>query len=159
VARNAKSPYCPRCRTRRFKQSHPITWAYNKLRSHARARGKPFTLTREEFREFCLKTDYHKLSGSSKYSLQVDRIESGLGYHRWNIRAITTSENSRRSFVPFFSEERLSFKDREAYYALERAYSEKLEHLVNEIPFPPGSENFWLEFNRCKAILFAQPDE
>lgn len=43
------SPFCPKCRSRNFKLQHPAKYAYNKKVQRAKAGGKPFTMTLQEF--------------------------------------------------------------------------------------------------------------
>lgn len=66
------------------------------LRGHAKARGITFTITYEQWVEFCLKTGYHETVGTDPNSATVDRIDSRFGYHEWNIRVLTHGENSER---------------------------------------------------------------
>ena len=114
------SPYCGKCRARRWREKHPVAYAYNKLKYRAKERGHQFTLTRERFAELWnggLSANH----GKTKFSLCVDRIRPREGYHDGNVRLITLSENSRLRFVPFF-------KDREqeqlAIAETERAVAE-----------------------------------
>jgi hypothetical protein len=65
---------------------------------NAKCRQKPFTLTLEQFSEFCKKTGYDEKKGKTAQSLSVDRIKSHLGYTADNIRAITLSENTMRRY-------------------------------------------------------------
>jgi hypothetical protein len=97
--KSGKSPYCSRCRSRRWKEKFPLHYSFKNLRVRAKQRGKTFTLTREFYVEFALKTDYHKLKGKTSLSLSIDRIDNRRGYEPGNIRAITLRENSRRQFT------------------------------------------------------------
>lgn len=139
-----KSPYCARCRDRRFKAAHPIKWHYNSLKKHARLRGKPFSLTLEEFTQFAQQTDYVRLVGKSSLSLSIDRIENALGYHIWNIRGVTLRENSRKQWVPFFNQGMTPAQRRE-YLAAEQSISVPLEAFAQKLTFytPAGSPVFW----------------
>jgi hypothetical protein len=69
------------------------------LKQRAHERGKDFTLTREQYIEFAVKTNYAKMKGKTSMSLTIDRIDNNQGYHVWNIRCITLSENSRKLFT------------------------------------------------------------
>ena len=90
------SPYCSRCRTRRFKDAHPLRYSFGKLRNRAKERGKEFSLTFGEYESFAIKTDYARMKGKTSLSLSIDRIKNNEGYHVGNIRAITLAENSRK---------------------------------------------------------------
>jgi len=68
-------------------------------------RGKDFQLSREEYIEFAIKTDYARMKGKTTLSLSIDRIDNRKGYEKTNIQAITLRANSRKSFVPFFAKQ------------------------------------------------------
>lgn len=96
---------CPRCQSRWLKKHHPLKYYFGKLRRRAKERGKDFSLTFEQYRTFCLNTDYHKLKGKSSISLSIDRKDDKQGYHAWNIQAISLRENTRKQYVPFFAKQ------------------------------------------------------
>lgn len=100
VTEAAKSPFCSRCRSRRFKERHPLKYFFNLLRSRAKERGKKFELTFPEYEAFCLRTNYHLLKGKTALSLSIDRENNDGPYSAANIRAITLRENTRRNYVP-----------------------------------------------------------
>jgi hypothetical protein len=97
------SPYCSKCRSRRWADKFPLHYAFKNLRVRARQRGKEFTLTREQYIEFAVKTDYAKLKGKTSLSLSIDRRDNSKGYTLENIQCLTLSENTRKQFVPFFA--------------------------------------------------------
>lgn len=97
------SPYCTDCRRANWKASNPLRYAFGNLRRRAKQRGKDFSLTFEQYREFAIKTDYDKMRGKTSLSLSIDRINNERGYHFDNIQAITLRENTRKQFVPFFA--------------------------------------------------------
>ena len=139
-----RSPYCSRCRDRRFKAAHPVKWHYNSLKKHARLRGKPFSLTIEQFTEFAQKTDYVRLVGRSSLSLSIDRIENSLGYHIWNVRGVTLRENSRKQWVPYFNLG-MSPAQRRDYLAAEQAITRRMEQFAQFAAkrFGAGTTDFW----------------
>lgn len=101
-----KSPYCAKCRSRRWKAAHPVTYAYNKLKYRAIQRGKSFSLTLNEFEIFAKTSGWLDDKGKTAGSLSINRINPDLGYEVGNIEAITLSENSalanRQRYVPYF---------------------------------------------------------
>lgn len=99
-AAKSKSKWCPRCAARIWAKEHPLTYAYNKLRSNAKRRGHGFTLTLEEFAKVCEETGYLKAKGRMRECLSIDRIDSGKGYSADNIRVITVSMNARLRNAP-----------------------------------------------------------
>lgn len=90
------SPYCSKCRSRRWKAKHPLHYLFNNLRHRAKLRGIEFTLTRNEFIEFAHKTNYEQLRGRNSFNLCIDRKDSSKGYSHDNIRALTIRANSAR---------------------------------------------------------------
>lgn len=91
-----KRRFCYKHHHRYQKYSNPLSYAYQLLKCNAKRRRKPFTLTMEEFKEFCEETNYLVLSGRSKNGLSIDRIDNTRGYEKGNIRAITLSENAQK---------------------------------------------------------------
>ena len=87
-------------RNRNWRERHPITYTFAKIRNRARERGHAFTLTIDEFREFVAKTDYMEKKGKTALSLSINRIRNDEGYHKDNINAVTLSENSRLRNAP-----------------------------------------------------------
>ena len=67
---------------------------------NARRRGKPFSLTLEQFGEFCKRTGYNERKGKTANSMSIDRIRDCDGYHANNIRTITLSANTKRQYDP-----------------------------------------------------------
>lgn len=94
------SPYCAKCRTRRFRDRWPLNNVYNNLRKRARQRGHAFVLSYADYERFAVETGYAALKGKEKHSLSIDRIRPELGYAIENIRAVTLSVNSRLRFAP-----------------------------------------------------------
>lgn len=97
-----RSKFCRRCNNRKYRIKHPIQYWYWTLKMNAKRRGKSFSLTLEQFSEFCIKTGYGELKGKTATSLSVDRIKPLEGYHYDNIRAITLSDNSKCKYDPTY---------------------------------------------------------
>ena len=89
---------CHKCKNRTYRAKYPLKYWYDTLRMNARRRGKAFTLTLEQFSEFCKRTGYNELKGKTANSLSIDRIRDVDRYHADNIRAITLSENTKRQY-------------------------------------------------------------
>jgi hypothetical protein len=96
--RVAQRTFCHKCRQRKYRSNHPLRAWYQNLKTNAKRRGKPFTLTLEQFSDFCKQTGYDEKKGRTADSLSVDRINASEGYHAWNIQAITLSENSKKKY-------------------------------------------------------------
>jgi hypothetical protein len=88
----------------RWAESHPLQRAFHNLRTHAKERGKDFSLTFTEFVVFAERTDYMQRKGKTSLSLSIDRIDNSKGYSASNIQAISLRENSRKQWVPYFKE-------------------------------------------------------
>lgn len=78
------------------KAKDPVQYCYGVLRRNSRRRGKEFTLTLEQFRQFCYEEDYIQNKGKTHSSYTIDRIDNSKGYTIDNIRVLTNSENSRK---------------------------------------------------------------
>lgn len=92
---SGRSPFCSKCRTRRFKEAHPEAYAFGKLRSRARERGIEFGLTFEEYRDFGRSSGYFDGKGKTAKSLSIDRKDGNKGYTAANLRCVTLSMNTR----------------------------------------------------------------
>lgn len=88
--------FCRRCRDRRYKALRPHAYALNKLRSNARQRGKEFTITHEEWVDWCSKHGFLDKAGKGAGDLTVDRRDHTQGYHIWNIQPLTNSANATK---------------------------------------------------------------
>lgn len=86
--------HCWKCRARMLKNRQPVTYVLNMLRHSARKRNLPFTLTKAEFAQFCQETGYLERRGNKKDSLTIDRVDWNEGYHIWNLKVVTHTENS-----------------------------------------------------------------
>lgn len=89
-------------RVRRWRAANPLRYVWQTLKDNAKRRGKPFTLTMEEFGKFCDDSEYLDKRGTSADDLTVDRIVNTQGYEKVNIQAMTNSDNARKSdYCPF----------------------------------------------------------
>lgn len=87
---------CNRCRYIRRIKEDPVKISYWRLKGSATKRGKKFTLTLEEFRNFCIRTDYINKKGISGNAFHVDRIIEEEGYTADNIQALENIENVKK---------------------------------------------------------------
>lgn len=85
--------HCDKCTSRRWRLNNPLKSAFKDLKKSARHRGIPFTLTLQEFDDFCLRSGYLAFKGCAPTALHVDRIDPTKGYSADNIQALTASEN------------------------------------------------------------------
>lgn len=87
---------CYKCRYIEQNQKDPIKVAYYRLKGHAKARNKDFDLTLEDFKTFCIKTDYINKRGISGEAYHIDRIEEHIGYNKDNIQLLTNVDNIKK---------------------------------------------------------------
>lgn len=92
----SRGKICTTCASRNWREKNPMMYAYSNLKGHAKARGKEFSLTFEEFSEFAIRVDYIANKGRSSTSYHVDRIREEEGYHVGNIQKLTNSENVKK---------------------------------------------------------------
>lgn len=91
-----RSRFCNTCNNRRFRQKHPMRSSFNTLKSNAKRRKKIFTITFEDFKEFCYKTEYMAGKGRTKDCYSVDCIINELGYAKGNLQRLSVSDNSKK---------------------------------------------------------------
>jgi hypothetical protein len=94
-------PLCAKCYKRLSRINNRAADSYGKLKSHAKARNIPFTLTFSEFLVFCNETDYLNRRYDLKSNLlTIDRINPTEGYTFKNIQLLTLGDNvaKRNSF-------------------------------------------------------------
>ena len=87
---------CAKHRKRLQKINNPLSYTFNALKNNAKRRNKKFTLSLEEFKEFCEETNYLELKGQSPKDMTIDRINHRLGYSKDNIQIMSLSENSTK---------------------------------------------------------------
>lgn len=89
---------CHKHYKRKRRESDPVGVRYNQFKTNALARGKDFTITLTEFREFCDRTGYIIKPGYRGRSATIDRINNEHGYHIWNIQLLTAKANTRKYY-------------------------------------------------------------
>lgn len=86
---------CQKCRDREWKQLNPLAHSYNRLKSNAKRRGKPFALSKGYWKQFCAETNYLELRGLGAEDMTVDCNDDYVGYVDGGITMKTRSVNSR----------------------------------------------------------------
>ena len=87
---------CSKCLKREYRKRNPMKAAFQNLRMNATRRGKDFSLTFNQFKEFAIQTDYIAGKGRTVNSFHIDRINEDEGYHFDNIQVLTNSENVKK---------------------------------------------------------------
>jgi hypothetical protein len=75
-----------------------VKYAFINLRNNAKRRGVLFTITLDQFREWCSKVQYIGFSGRSSESFTVDRRHNDIGYHLDNIQVLEKGKNVQKYF-------------------------------------------------------------
>ncbi len=88
--------YCPKCVSKKYRETKPLEYCYHALKNNAKRRKKLFALTLEEFKQFCVETNYLDKKGRTSKKYSIDRICNDVGYIRSNIRCITVAENTSK---------------------------------------------------------------
>ena len=94
--RREKRSDCETCKSRKRDIQNAARRVFRSIKSSAKRRNIPFTLTFPQFMDFDAKTGYLAKRGRKHDSLSIDRISSSRGYEVGNIRAVTWIENCRR---------------------------------------------------------------
>lgn len=77
-------------------KNNPLRYLFLARKNNAKRRGKEWSLTFEEFVEFCKESGYDKECGIHANDASIDRIRNWEGYHKNNIRSIKVWENSKK---------------------------------------------------------------
>ena len=92
-----KGGLCHKHYARKRREDDPIGTRYNQFKGNAKKRHKDFTITLEQFRQFCKDTGYLINKGKRGKNATIDRIKNKYGYHIWNIQLLTLRQNSSKS--------------------------------------------------------------
>lgn len=91
-----KGYLCHKHYYRKMRKLQPIKVRYMGMKSKAKERGIPFTITMEEFERFCHKTGYIVNKGYRGRVATIDRRCNAQGYHIWNIQIMGNKSNIRK---------------------------------------------------------------
>lgn len=97
---------CSKHYQRKVKENDPVLYRYQNFKGNAKRRKKEFTITLDEFRNFCQETGYIIDKGKCGRNATIDRIDNRYGYHIWNIQLLTAKQNTRKYYdVDIYLEE------------------------------------------------------
>lgn len=88
-----KGGLCHKHYARKRRALHPMETRYRQFKHNALARGHAFTITYNEFKDFCKDTGYLLVKGRRGMNATIDRIKNNHGYHIWNIQLLTLRAN------------------------------------------------------------------
>lgn len=90
---------CSTHRSQKCRLQDPVKYAWQNLKTNAKRRNIPFTITLEQFRQWCHRVTYIGFSGRSADSWTVDRIHNDIGYHIDNIQVLQNKNNIKKYFT------------------------------------------------------------
>jgi hypothetical protein len=88
---------CGTCKNRLYRQRNPLRASYIVHKSNAKYREISCTLTLEDWKEFCDRTNYLNLRGKEVGCFVIDRIRHWEGYHKNNIQILSVQANAAKS--------------------------------------------------------------
>lgn len=103
--------HCSTCRYKKWREAHPVKYAYLNLKHNAKKRGVLFTITFEQFKQWCTKVKYIGFSGRASDSLTIDRRYNDIGYHIDNIQVKTRRDNVLKYVHYDYRVKRVSFTE------------------------------------------------
>ena len=93
--------WCPKCRSRQYKERHPLRYYFNLLRCHAYRRKKHFSLSFECYAKAVTEANFtEELRGRTKCCYSIDAIDPKLGYRDGNIQVLSISDNASKKDNP-----------------------------------------------------------
>jgi hypothetical protein len=95
----------------------PVYDRFVNFKNNALRRSKSFTITLEQFRNFCQETGYIITKGMRGRKCTIDRIRNYEGYHIDNIQILTMNKNI------------------EKYHGVDKHYTELPDNHENFLPF------------------------
>lgn len=81
---------------KKWAKNNPMRYTFNNLKQNAKRRGKEFSLTFDQFKEFAIETDYMLGKGRTRTSLHIDRDREEEGYHIDNIKVLENHKNVKK---------------------------------------------------------------
>lgn len=101
--------HCTKCRSRKWREANPIKYSFYNLRNRARRDGIPFTITFEQFDDWCFKVHYIGMEkGRGANARSVDRRYNDIGYHIDNIQVMKKRDNVIKFFTYDYRNKRVA---------------------------------------------------
>lgn len=91
-----KGDLCHKHYRRKQREEDPVAVRYADFKYNASKRSKDFSITLEQFRQFCKDTGYLIVKGRRGQNATIDRIRNKEGYHIGNIQLLTNKQNSSK---------------------------------------------------------------
>jgi hypothetical protein len=96
--KKTKGKMCSTHRSQKCRANDPVRYAFYNLKASAKRRNIVFTITIEQFRDWCRKVKYIGFAGRSSTSFTIDRIHNDIGYHIDNINVMQKGDNVKKYF-------------------------------------------------------------
>lgn len=94
--RGSHKQYCPKHHHQALKRRDPISYIYSHRKQRAKERGHEWTVTLDNFRDWCAFTGYHLKTGRTAESASIDRKLNQHGYHIWNLDCVPLGANAAK---------------------------------------------------------------
>jgi hypothetical protein len=88
--------YCERHAHAIRKVFDPVGYIYSHRKQRAKQRGHEWSITLDNWRDWCAFNRYHELTGRTAASMSIERKDSAHGYHIWNIATLTLGQNAAK---------------------------------------------------------------
>ena len=112
-------------------EKNPYVFYLGELRRRAKRRGKPCTLTVQEFRDFCVRTGYLHSKGVNAGDSHIDRIDPDLWYENSNIQMLTNTENLKKKYADILRKNLSTWKE----ISIDVSEFERPKHIEENPPF------------------------
>lgn len=91
-----KAGLCHKHYARKLRVVDPVGSRYNQFKNNAVKRNKIFTISIDQFRNFCTETGYIITKFKRGRNATIDLINNELGYHIDNIQLLTMNQNLQK---------------------------------------------------------------
>lgn len=91
-----KNRFCSKHNHRYQKYKNPYKYTFQQKRSRAIKRGIEWSLTLDEFIEWCDENNYMAEKGKKANSASIDRKDPNKGYEKGNLQKLTLAQNSAK---------------------------------------------------------------
>lgn len=91
-----KNGMCHKHYARYRKMIDPVYDRYFNFKYNALRRCKDFTVTLEQFRQYCKDNNYIIQKGNRGRAMTVDRKDNRFGYHIWNLQPMSGRANTKK---------------------------------------------------------------
>lgn len=125
--------FCHKHHHEHRKEKNPLSYWYAQLRRNAKRRGKKFTITLADFKEFCDKTGYLEKKGRGAGKITVDRVINELGYIPGNLQPLEHCENVRKYHSHYWSRQAMSYKEPPIEVEWDKPKSDDID--IDDLPF------------------------